>query len=389
MCVPSTPVRKSWTVLVYVVADHRDIPADEVAARIDQIAHDEVDNILWAADLSRVNVAVQVDFSHEPGVLRVIATGRGIERTVLPEQDAGRTETFINFIRETAPDCPADHYLFLLWGHGEGPIGFFADAHGDGVLSEGDKTLSLPELETVLAFAASSEGFGQKVDILLGKSCSLATIEAAYQLKDHVELMVCSQAIVPIKAWRYGDIFKALGPDVETTARTLLKALDRQYQLPGATGGRSEVPYSIIKPSRLDGLSAMMQALSQALAQAGVDLQKAPLLDALASARRPISDASLLDLGAFCAQLAKLPSLGSAAAAAEILALLASSESPVLERSPAGTAFHGISAFYLPPPRLRRFSFGSEVTTFDYKKLAVCDSTGWDRVAFAADGASA
>jgi hypothetical protein len=61
----------------------------------------------------------------------------------------------------------------------------------------------------------------------------------------------------------------------------------------------------------------------------------------------------------------------------------------VLERSPAGTAFHGISAFYLPPPRLRRFSFGSEVTTFDYRKLAVCDLTGWDRVAFAADGASA
>jgi hypothetical protein len=120
--------------LAYIVADHRDIPDDQVAAQIDSIAHDEVDSLLWAADLSRVNVAVQVDFSHLAGVLRVIATGKGVERTILPEESCGRVDTFTSFIEEVATHCPADRYLMLVWGHGQGPIGFFADAHADGVM---------------------------------------------------------------------------------------------------------------------------------------------------------------------------------------------------------------------------------------------------------------
>jgi hypothetical protein len=386
MSVPSSLPTKPWTILAYIVADHRDKPGDDVAARIDQIAHEEVENLLWAADRAKVNIAVQIDYSHQPGVLRVIANDDGLERTMLPEDEsAGRVETFTDFIRAAAPKCPAERYMLMMWGHGEGPIGFFADAHGGDTLPAADKTLSLPEFAQVLAFAAGPEGFGRKIDILLGKSCSLATIEAAYQLKDDVELMVCSQAIVPLRAWTYSEIFKALDADVERTGRALLDALDRQFHVPDARMGRAEVPFSLVRPSFMTRLAPVLKPLAVALGVQPGDLLKAPLLDAIAAARRPSCDAALLDVGALCDALARVPDSAVAGPAARLLEFLASADRPVLEHRPRDTAFHGISAFYLPPPDLRRFSFGGDVTTFDYRKLGVCEATAWDQVAFAVD----
>lgn len=384
------PEKKAWTVLAYIVADNRDIPGDQIAGRIDSIAHDEVDSLLWAADLSRINVAVQVDFSHLAGVLRVIATGRGFERTILPEESAGRVDTFTSFIAEVARHCPAERYMVLLWGHGQGPIGFFADAHADGVLNDADRTLSLLELEQVLAFAAGPQGFGQRLDILLGKSCSLATIEAAYQFKDHVDVMVSSQATVPLKAWTYGEIFRALGDDVEVSAKKLLEAVSRQYREAEDRLGRDEVPYSVIRPSQLDRIGGSLKALAASLARDAGALQRAPLSEAIANARRPSSDAALLDLGALCHGLAEVKAFGGVACAKEIVkALRSPASSPVVAHRPGGSHFHGISAFYLPPPGWRKHSFGSAVTTFEYRKLRVCEAAAWDQVAFAADGLAA
>jgi hypothetical protein len=385
----AAPDKKPWTVLAYIVADNKDRPDDEVGSRIDDIAHDEVDNLLWAADRSKVNVAVQIDFSHQPGVLRVIANSNGLEKTRLPEDHgAGRVDTFTDFIAAVGRGCPAEHYLLLIWGHGEGPIGFFSDAHGGDLLPAADKTLSLPELAQVLEFAASPQGLGRKIDILLGKSCSLATIEAAYQLKDGVELMVCSQAIVPLRAWTYDEMFKALDDDVPRTALGLLDALDRQFQVADARMGRAEVPYSIIRPSLMTRLGPVMKPLSAALSAAPGSLLQAPIAEAIAAARRPSCDAALLDLGALCTALAALTESGCCGAAAQLQAFLASADRPVIEHRPRDTAFHGISAFYLPPPELRRFSFGGDVTTFEYRKLGVCAATGWDLVAFTVDGAT-
>jgi hypothetical protein len=281
------PEKKQWTVLAYIVADHKNVPAekDDVASRIDEIAFEEVTGLLWSADRAKVNVAVQIDFSRLSGVYRVIANSNGVEKTTLPEEHgAGRVDTFTDYVREVARQCPAEHYLLLIWGHGEGPIGFFSDAHGGDLLPSADKTLSLPELAKVLAFAASAEGFGQKVDILLGKSCSLATIEAAYELTDGVDFMVCSQAIVPLRAWHYDEIFKVLDADVERTARGLLDALDHQFEDADARMGRAEVPYSIIRPSLMPKFGPLMKALVTALSAAPASLLQSPLLDAIDAA---------------------------------------------------------------------------------------------------------
>jgi hypothetical protein len=379
-----------WTLLVYIVADHTGVPRDQIPAKIDEIAHLEVDNILWAADLQKVNVGIQVDFTFDPGILRVIADGKGREDTVLPDSGSGRIETFQKFIHEVAVRCPAEHYMLLLWGHGLGPIGFFSDANGSDVLASGDKTLSLVELEDVLRYAASAEGFDQKVDLLLAKSCTVATVETAWQIRDHVNLLIGSQATVPLKEWTYGQLFKALDssdqvkpPTLEHTARRVLDALNRQFQFAAARDGQTEVPYSLIDPSRVWNLQSPMQALGAAMAVAGP--QSSAIRAAVANARRmPITDPAFLDLLALSESLQKVPAV-TGPATQMLNVLQDAGVSPVLARRPDPSAFNGIGVFYFPEPDLRSKSLANFVTTFDYHKLESSAATAWNMVAFAED----
>ena len=194
---------------------------------------------------------------------------------------------------------------------------------------------------------------------------------------------------MPLKAWTYGEIFRALGDEVDESATRVLNAVARQYRDAANRLGRVEVPYSLIRPSQIDALSAPLKNLSAALASNAPALLRKPLTDAIALARRPSSDAALLDVGALCSGLAAIKDFGGAAHAKEVLRMLRSPSSPIVAHRPGGSAFHGVSAFYLPPAGMRTHSFGGAVTTFDYKKLRVCGATAWDQVAFAADGAAA
>src|ERR1044071_7761894 len=52
---------KDWTVLAYLVADHSTASAQDPHLLIDEVAQAEVDHLMAAADLDRINLAVQVD----------------------------------------------------------------------------------------------------------------------------------------------------------------------------------------------------------------------------------------------------------------------------------------------------------------------------------------
>jgi hypothetical protein len=387
--------KRPWTVLAYIVADHKALLPEDVPPRIDQIAHMEVDNLLWAADLSSAHVAVQVDYTFEPGILRVIADGDGTEKTVLPEAGSSRTETFKNFIREVAIACPADRYMLLVWGHGFGPVGYFVDANGNDIAATGDLTLNLPELADVLSFAAGASGFKQPIDLLLVKSCSVATVEGAWEVEPYVKYLVGSQATVPLREWSYGRIFKALEPadyrsssetpllPLEDQAIAVLNAVDHHYQFAVAREGQAEVPYSLLRPSRVKNLKAPMRELVAALSTQ--ELTSAALRESIAKARHvPTVDPAVLDLRSLCESLQGVPSVSKAAA--ELLKWLEmSGESPVVTRRPAASAFGGIGIFYMPPIGSRLPSFGNWVTTFDYRALKSSVETSWDKVAFAED----
>src|SRR6185436_11143375 len=131
------PRRKSWTVLVYIIARNLDqsgdgkyinSKADEVIERLRAAAHE------YAADMY---VAYQVVFDPEEGRAEdwvaellnaddnenVIQTGEFKN----PGSPAGSSliVDLLGFYAWALPRCPADHVATFFWGHSAGPAGLF------------------------------------------------------------------------------------------------------------------------------------------------------------------------------------------------------------------------------------------------------------------------
>lgn len=109
-------------------------------------------------------------------------------------------EAFLTFC---ADFYPAKHYILFLLGHGVvvGNDVFMYDEHAD------EKTLSLAGLRSVL------ETFNKKLalhegslDLLSFHSCSVSSLEVAYELKDQARYMLASQGSTMIGNWPYRQI---------------------------------------------------------------------------------------------------------------------------------------------------------------------------------------
>ena len=378
---------KDWTVLAYLVADHSTAAVQDPHLLIDEVAQTEVDHLISDADLDRINVAVQVDFTHQPGVLRVIATGgKPPVRVQLPESDAAAVRTIEHFIEAVREQAPARHYLMLLWGHGAGPIGFFSDRQAGAARMQAADTLTMAELKRVLVHASGKRGFGKAIDLLLIKSCCVGSVEAVWELRDHVDLMICSQAKVPIRAWRYSDLFKALkgDGDVRAIGRAVLSALSKEFDTPTERNNRGEVPYTLLAPGEIRRLREPLSRLSQAIGPEGArspEVRRA--IDAARNADE--ADPALVDIAKLALGLERIPAL--AEAARSLLDTMRRGDGgPVVAHVPYVSAFSGLSLFHFPPAATRSRSFFADgVTSYDYDPLDACRATGWHAVAFSED----
>ena len=368
------PDVKQWTVLAYIVADD-----DGDAALLDRAAADEAQALCDALQGKNAHVAIQIDFKQRPGIFRRM--NDQIDQWP-GETAAGDSRVFNEFVATVKKQCPGHHYLLLLWGHGGGPIGFFND--GNLSASAASPTLSLNAVRVGL------ELLDAKVDILLAKSCSMATLEAAVELQGAVNYLIASQGNVSEHPWEYQHIVAAMkrieGDDAEPVARAIVDGL-RQHYLRTAEKTDDETPYSALSLARVGTVYATFGALVRQLNQTrSLDPQgwlavKAAIEDARTT--RPTFDSSLIDIVAVCQHLARLPQF-SAAARAVAAAIQSTDLQPglVSHYEPSGTLFRGVSIFHYPRAEDRLGSFANKVGPGAYGMLDLCKVEGWPEIAF-------
>jgi hypothetical protein len=376
---PSGQARKrAWTVLAYVMADDTGAVGEtDEDNLIDRVAEEEVGKLIAAArGRDNVHLAVQADFTGRPGTLRV-RPGRLPE--TLPETTAG-LEGFTAFAREMCAECPADHYMVIVWGHGAGPLGFFSDGDGTATAGRRSGSLSLTDLGTALRNIAWQRG-KDLVDILLVKSCYAATLEAAFELQDAVRFMVSSQAKVPLRTWTIWEVFDALNhptTDVEATAGQFLNALSRHFDSAIERRFRKEVPFSLVKVANAGAAAKPLERLASMLAERGLDDASRVAIHTARPTRA--GDMALLDVVTLCQALKETKELANAAND-----LASAIRTAVVATQPDDSVFTGLGLFHLPEPLLRLESFANDVTLGSYGRLRLDQATGWSRVAFSAD----
>jgi hypothetical protein len=354
-----------WTVIAYVVADHPALPDD--AERFDDVAIEEAESVFDAAlaQNGRIGLALQLDLGvRRNGIIAFVPPGTA----AAVEEPAIGPSSLASFIRNAVEKCPAKHYMLVLWGHGAGPLGFFADPDPPPSRRR-PGTITLPALTTVLKKS------GLKLDILLAKSCYFATAEAAWQLADVADWMICSQARVPQRNWKiWNELFAQLGSNITDAALATLNTIDEHYSNPTERFRRKEIPFTLLRPREVKPLG---DAITKLATQLGSDPE--PVVGVCIERARPIraGDKALLDLRTLCSGLRELPKYQPIADEID-----EARATIVREHRPDDSMFGGLGIFHFPRrPELRLDSFADEVTHGNYATLPFCETTGWHKVA--------
>ena len=375
---PSPLPTRPWRVLAYIVGDQEGLPPDE-AEQIDKVAMDEAKKMVRAArGQDDMYLAVHVDLTLEPGGLLYVVP---LEKEPLRiEEERVGLKGIIEFVREAKDLLPATNTMVILWGHGGGPLGLFADPHGGSDGGRGTGQLTLPQLRELLHEASGICPRG-KIDVLLVKSCYVATLEAAREIDKLTDYMICSQARVPLRTWSiWEEIFEQLDGEPQAVVHAVMSAIDEHYKDAVERNDRAEIPFSLLKPG---GVKEFIDAPMAALCGYIADHLDDPRIAAAIEQARPAAggDKALLDVRTLLANLINVgdPDLAAIAAALD----RAIKPYVIVENTPAGSAFGGLGLFHFPRnPLLRVESFANEVTEEKYAELLFSQETQWHKVAF-------
>jgi hypothetical protein len=125
-----------------------------------------------------------------------------------------------NFLRFCVSRYPAEHYMLFILGHGVivGNDIFLFDEHADNQTS----TLSLVELGQVLTDFTQEVKYQESTFELVGfHSCSVSSLEVAYELKGTANYMLASQGPAFVGSWPYRPILIRLFNDLVDSGRKI------------------------------------------------------------------------------------------------------------------------------------------------------------------------
>ncbi len=206
-------------------------------------------------------------------------------------------EALENFIGYSLENFPAKHYILFLVGHGMivGNDTFMPD-------DMPDSGITLPQLKEILEKKFTPKGAATSLELLALHSCSMSSVEIAYELKGIANYMMACQGTSYVGSWPYRQMLKKIfntvdkakhpangakqngGPPVrhEVDVEELVEKL-YYHSLFNSTdfmvaGYSSEMSLCSLKPEKVHSLTAPLKALVSLLKQ-GLTDERGPVED--------------------------------------------------------------------------------------------------------------
>jgi hypothetical protein len=411
--------KAQWTILTYIAA-HNNLEA---------LGQRSLDQILSVGSTPQLKLAALYD--RHNGATRYIA-GKPAQAAVeepLGHVDSGDPDVLLETARWVFEQCPAEHYALVLWSHGSGwqpedrersagKQGFSGwtpeeiariaqQVRGDDDVSDEESaeragnpgsmalfrtTLahilkqdeaeravcfddgtghSLDTLELERVVCKVHEMIGQPLDLLGMDACVMATLEVAYQVRQHVRYLVASEELVPGRSWPYDTILGKLHSAPAKDPHDLSALIVQQYveyytqnQPPLNYGDVTKVALDL---SRINELVQPVNELSKALladmehqAQHLWKTQRETQVKETLKGQRDPSKFSfhLWDLGTLATHLAEHSLKTTTQETAQAVVAALQPGRAIIEEGHRGNWFDGIGgvSIYAVPPNLQRIS---------------------------------
>ncbi|MGE0495145.1 MAG: clostripain-related cysteine peptidase [Vulcanimicrobiota bacterium] len=196
------PPAREWTVVVYSNGNS-DLETQE---------HSKIDRLADPGSSKTTDFVAQISSGSRGGQAQRLhlarkgafdpCTKRPDRVEELGKTNMGARQSFIDFLLWAHREYPAEHFMVIFGGHGEGPKGgLHDDLHGQG--------LSPQDLQAGLAALQVARG-GQKAEVVVADSCLLGGAEIGYQLKDHAEFYLGSEEVISTAGLDYARLGKGM-----------------------------------------------------------------------------------------------------------------------------------------------------------------------------------
>jgi len=254
----------NWTILVYMDADNN----------LEQYAFDDINSMEMVGSTAGMNVIVFVDFwngAHAPYTgakcyriaqdfnESLIASPQLV--TPLPlEPDMADWQTLRNFILFGQSYAPASYYLLVIWDHGEGFYGVCLD-------ETSGYSMGIDGLAQALSGAL------ERLDVVAFDACMMAQLEVAYQVRNCTDVLVFSEAGIPLTGFPYEDILATISTNTSAAPEEIANLMVCNYTQAYGPGGRyyseyrTDVCLSAVRTSSLDLVVGALDDLAGTLMQ--------------------------------------------------------------------------------------------------------------------------
>lgn len=233
--IPSYALGASWTVMIYMAADN-DLEPYAISDFLELSSVGSSQNVSIVVQLDRGGYDTR--YGGWKGTNRFYVT-QGMtpsESNAISDWGDGRGGREVNmgdpqelksFVEWAKSRYPADHYLLVIWNHGQGWKGKSANEDKEAPLkwvcydeTNGD-VLWTYELKEALN--------GNSFDIIAMDACLMGAIEVMAELQGIAQYFVASEETVPANGFPYNTIMSYLSSNPSTTARELCQKIVEKY----------------------------------------------------------------------------------------------------------------------------------------------------------------
>ena len=329
---PTTISKKPWTVMVYMAGDNSlDPEGVEDLKEMKKVGSTDKLNIITQFDRASGHVARRY-YLRKGGIV----TGDAVAS--LGAVNTGDPKFLNDFIQWGIKNYPADHYLLVLWNHGQGwdDTDIFADerfrslrrltigrirnavfhtpvrrvlehAKSDmkyrAILIDDNAKDFLDNLEMKKVLADTAKLLNQKLDILGMDACLMSMAEVGYQIYRSADYTVGSEQTEPGAGWPYHTILSALAKNPTMKPRDLSMLIVDKYL--ASYSDADGVTYSACDLSKADALAVAVSGLASVLK---TSLNDSVARTRLLTVRNQVQSYEVrdnIDLVDFCSLMAK------------------------------------------------------------------------------------
>ena len=176
--------------------------------------------------------------------------------------DMGIAKSVDDFVRWGKANYPADHYVLVMWDHGNGWLPNYKGAVlpplPNAISYDGQTGHSIQSWQLNQALA------GQHLDILAFDASLMQMVEVVYQIKDSVDYIVGSEESPPGAGYPYQTALATFAANPDDTPKNLAKSfVDAMVNEP--TYASSKIEQSVIDTSQLANVASAAANLRSAL----------------------------------------------------------------------------------------------------------------------------